>query len=695
MTPQIHNKNIYDQSFCILKALYGTEAKFRKGQYEAIEATLTYRRTLVVQRTGWGKSLVYFISTKILREQDRGVTMVVSPLLVLMQNQLEAAQKLGLRCDVLNSTVKDRRESIIDSLKKDELDLIFVTPETLFKDDMQDALPHIRIGLFVVDEAHCISDWGFDFRLDYSNLRTVIARLPQNVPLLATTATANDRVVDDLKKQFGEDVYISRGSLSRDSLYIQVLNLPEKAQRYAWILENLPKLPGSGIIYCLTRRDCDYLADFLCQNGILAKAYYSREGEEGEAVNSQFEDDFRNNRIKVIVATVKMGMGYDKGDISFIIHFQMPSNIVSYYQQIGRAGRNIECAYTFLMCGAEDKDVIMYFINTAFPTEEDTRKVIELIQNSNGIGLESIESRINIRRNRLEKVLTFLQHDGFIIKDRSKYFATVKTFVYNKEHYDQITKIRIREMKQMQELSQTDICYSRFTVNCLDDHSAENCGKCKNCTGTDLFSSEVGFESQNIASSYINGITIPIEPRKRWSNSNFEGVQNESRLEFVNQIGFSLAKYGDPGYGTLIKRDKYSGSSRFCDELVGAAKKALVDFVKQNKITHICPVPSRRSNIVSDFAERLASSLKLEFAELLYKTSDRQQKEMENSIHQRDNALNSFYVKEEAVLPENILLVDDVVDSRWTLTVCGYRLLKAGCKNIYPFTLANSSQREV
>ncbi len=323
---EIKSSQIYTKASSILKSLYGMNAKFRDGQYEAIEATLMNHRTLVVQRTGWGKSLVYFTCTKLLREGGSGITFVVSPLLVLMQNQMEAAEQMGLRCEALNSATKERREEILQAMKDGSVDLVLVTPETLFREDVQSALPQIRIGLFVIDEAHCISDWGHDFRLEYSRLKEVLHRLPPNVPVLATTATANDRVVLDLEAQLGEQVYVSRGPLSRDSLWIQVLRLQKKAERYAWILENINELPGSGIIYCLTQRDCDYLADFLTQNGIPALSYYSRDGEEEEK-NRIAEEALKHNQIKALVATIKLGMGYDKGDIAFVIHFQMPANI--------------------------------------------------------------------------------------------------------------------------------------------------------------------------------------------------------------------------------------------------------------------------------------------------------------------------------------------------------------------------------
>lgn len=679
------------KSTAILRSMYGPDAAFRDGQYEAIEATMTRKRTLVVQRTGWGKSLVYFICTKLMREQRRGVTMVVSPLLVLMENQIEAAEKMGLRCDVLNSSTKERRPDILRALEQDQLDLVLVTPETLFSEDVQAKLKDIRIGLFVIDEAHCISDWGHDFRLEYGRLKNIIRQLPVTVPVLATTATANDRVVADLQAQLGNEVFVSRGSLTRDSLYIQVLDKPGRIERYAWILETLPKLPGSGIIYCLTQRDCDYLADFLKQNGILAEAYYSRGTREGEELNHEIEEKFRKNQLKVIVATIKLGMGYDKGDITFVIHYQMPKNIVSYYQQIGRAGRNIEKAYIFLMYGKEDEEVLNYFINMAFPTESEMTKLVELLGENDGVSISRIRSEMNIRSARIDKALAFLINDGFVRKEKSTYYLTPKRFIYNREHYDMVTSIRRQEMEQMKQLVRTKDCYSRYIVSYLDDKTAVNCGHCTNCTGKELFPSKVSMQSIHLAEEYLNKLVIPIAPRKQWA---YSSVTQHKRIAHINQPGFCISRYGDAGYGELVKQGKYSKEKRFCDELVGKSTQMLRLFVKEHEITHICPVPSLRSDLVQDFAVRLAESLKLEILNVLHKSSARQQKEMENSAYQCANAYQSFSVKGNIPIPRNILLVDDMVDSRWTFTVCGYRLMEAGAENVYPFALADSGNRE-
>lgn len=690
--PIIGNRSLYKKATSIIHSLYGPAAQFRDGQYEAIEAVMSRQRTLVVQRTGWGKSLVYFVCTKLMREQNRGVTMVVSPLLVLMQNQVEAAERLGLRCDVLNSRTKERRNDILQDMENDALDLVLVTPETLFSADVQSHLRNIRIGLFVIDEAHCISDWGHDFRLEYSQLNQVIGHLPMPVPILATTATANDRVIADLRRQLGDDVHISRGSLVRESLRIQVLHMPGRTERYAWIIQNIRDLPGSGIIYCLTKRDCDDLANFLKKNGILAEAYYSRDGVEGEKENQRIEELFQHNAIKVIVATIKLGMGYDKGDIAFVIHFQMPANIVSYYQQIGRAGRAIEEAYAILMCGEEDEHILNYFIDTAFPREEETDAIMELIRNSDGVGLGLLEAKVNIRRTRLTKALVFLQHDGYVYKDGSLYFATAKRYRYDAAHYAEISAIRRRELEQMKELTRTKECYSQFIVRCLDDPTAAPCWKCANCLGQELLSSRIDRQCREQAQEYLDALIMEIEPRKQWALSN---VTERKKIRYMNQTGICLAKYGEAGCGQMVKQDKYSGREEFCDALVAKSARVLAPVVQEKQITHLCNVPSLRSGIVENFARRLARRLGVKYVSLLKKSPARQQKEMENSAFQCANAYASFHVIPNTEMPERVLLVDDVVDSRWTLTVCGYRLMEAGCEAVYPFALADSSHKEV
>ncbi len=683
------DQTLYTKAQQLLCTLYGKNAAFREGQYEAIEATLTHHRTLVVQKTGWGKSLVYFVCTKLLRDFGQGVTMVVSPLLVLMENQLAAAERLGLRCAVLNSTTRDDRQEQLDAMRAGALDLVLITPETLFSDEVQAALSAIPIGLFVIDEAHCISDWGHDFRLEYTRLNRIIRQMPQTVPVLGTTATANDRVIADLKQQFGEDVYVTRGGLMRHSLSIQILPLSTPAERYAWILENVPKLPGSGIIYCLTQRDCDYLADFLKKNGIRAFAYHSGLAQEDTALS---ESLLRENQVKVLVATVKLGMGYDKGDIAFVIHYQQPSNIVAYYQQIGRAGRNIDRAYTFLMCGEEDRTIQEYFIQTAFPSEQEAQAVYEAVVShaEKGITGRSVEGLVNIRKARVDKALMFLRNEGIIVKNGTLYYPTLHPFRYNREHYEEIKAIRYREQQQMQELTQTKHCLSRFVVNCLDDPTGEDCGICRNCLGFPEFPEHSGNACLELAQAYLERLILSIEPRKQFPSKDFTG---SCKIPILNCEGICLSKYGDPGYGMLVKRGKYGTPPGFCEELIGKSANVLRDVLDAHGIMAVTCVPSLRSQIVQVFAKQLADRLGLPFVMLLKKNGTRQQKDMENSYYQCRNAWEAFSLLLDIdSVPERILLVDDIVDSRWTMTVCGYLLTQAGCKLVFPFALADSSE---
>lgn len=570
-----------------------------------------------------------------------------------------------------------------------DLDFVLITPKTLFTEKVQTALQQVQIGLFVIDEAHCISDWGHDFRLEYTRLNKIIRQMPHTVPILGTTATANNRVIADLKEQFGEDVFISRGELMHHSLSIQILHLSTTAERYAWILENVPQLSGSGIIYCLTQRDCEHLAGFLQENGISALAYHSGM-EQNDTENA--ESLLRNDQIKVLVATVKLGMGYDKGNIAFVIHYQQPSNIVAYYQQIGRAGRNIDRAYTFLMCGEEDRNIQNYFIETAFPSETEAHNVYDIIYSyaESGISRNGIQSQINIRANRLEKALMFLRNEEFIVKEGTKYYPTLHRFQYNSKHYDAVTQIRRQEQHHMSELSNTTQCLSRFIVNRLDDPTTENCGICRNCLGYPEFPEYPSQPFVEYALDYIERLQIPIEPRKKWPDKSFTGI---SRIPVLNEVGLCLSKYGDPGYGTLVKNGKYGNPAEFCEELIGKSASVLRPVIAEKGITAITCVPSLRSKIVENFAVSLAERCKIPFVPMLKKHGRVQQKDMENSVYQCRNAWNSFSLLDDIEdIPTRIILVDDIIDSKWTMTVCGYLLTMAGCEMVFPFALADSSE---
>ena len=679
-----------DRIYEILKESYGENAEFREGQKEAIEAVVNGKRTLVVQKTGWGKSLVYFLATKLLKEKKRdGITLIISPLLALMNNQIDSAQRLGLNVKTINSDNNDEWDNIIsDICDNNTVDALIISPERLANADfVKDCLDKIknRVNLFVVDEAHCISDWGHDFRPDYRRIVKILQLLPGNVPVLATTATANDRVVNDIVAQLGENLVISRGELIRESLAIQVIKLQKKEDRLAWLAENIEKMPGSGVVYCLTKADCDLVTDWLNENNIKSEKYYADISKEYKAI---ILDKFQKNEIKVLVATVAFGMGYDKPDIGFVIHFQRPANIVSYYQQIGRAGRGIELAYALLLCGEEDEHINQYFINSAFPTEKDMNIVVDFITDNPGKSISEIRGALNIKENRVDKTLKYLTVGDDIyteyVNRKKGYYKSAKKWEPDLERSEGITAIRYKEMQDMDEFTKQKGCYMKYIAEKLDDVNAKVCGKCSNCRGL-LFDETVGAETVQMAQQFIKSKFGVIEPRKQFPDK----TKIESEYQFKS--GIVLSNYADAGYGMAVQKGKYL-DGYFSDELVDASVKILSEFIKNNNIEWITPVTSKRHpQLVPDFAKRLADRLGIGYFEGIKKFNAEEQKKFENSDGQYKNANDSFEIIQ--VKKENILLVDDMVDSRWTFTVCAMKMREMGSGDIYPFALANTAGR--
>ena len=677
-----------EQCEALLRQALGESARFREGQFEAIVAAVDERsRVLVVQRTGWGKSLVYFLATRILRDRGSGPTLLISPLLSLMRDQLLMAGRIGVRARTINSANVDEWNEIDLALRANEVDLLLVSPERLGNERFRARTLGLAdsVGLFVVDEAHCISDWGHDFRPDYRRIGRLIQQLPPGVPLLATTATANNRVIADIGEQLGEDLLSIRGPLTRESLRLQVIELADQAERLAWLAQNLPTFAGSGIVYCLTVADCQRVADWLATRGISVAPYY---GDLDSDRRLELEDRLRGNEVKALVATVALGMGFDKPDLGFVVHFQRPGSAIAYYQQIGRAGRELDDAAIVLLHGREDDEIANYFIETAFPREDDLRSVLLEIERGDGVRKAELTARINLSGGQIDKCLKALELDEAIFKDGPHYFRSPTPWQPERERIANVIRQRRLELERIRAFTGTDECLMRFLAAELDDPAPVRCGRCANCAG-DFVSRAVDEDILADAVAFLRRSFRTIEPRKQWPPGGTGELTGRIPPEHQAAEGRALSIYRDAGWGSLVAEAKYR-EERFDQKLVDAAAQLIRDvWQPEPPPTWVTAVPSLRTSIVPDFAQRLAHALWLPYHESIVKVREKpQQKDMENSAQQARNVIDAFEARPDEVGSGPVLLVDDIVDSKWSMTVCALRLRQAGSGPVYPLALA-------
>lgn len=685
------------------RALAQPRARFRDGQWEAIDALVNHRRKLlVVQRTGWGKSSVYFIATRLLRDAGAGPAIIVSPLLALMRNQIEAAQRLGVRASTINSSNADQWPQVIQGVRADQVDVLLVSPERFanerFSEEVLLPIAH-HLGMFVVDEAHCISDWGHDFRPDYRRLVNVLQRMPSNLPILGTTATANDRVIADIVAQLG-DVQVMRGSLMRESLALQTSRLNGQAARLAWLAHHIPRLPGSGIVYVLTQRDALQLARWLNDSGIPAEAYFSGatgpDGEGSHVWRELLEDHLQRNQIKALVATTALGMGYDKPDLGFVVHYQSPGSIVGYYQQVGRAGRGIEQALGILLAGEEDGRIHDYFRRRAFPDERLVSRLLEALAEADGLSERELEQRLNARSGQIGQALKYLsvENPAPVIRQDGGWIRTPVPYRLDVDKIRRLTGIREREWQQMQDYVDTASCKMEFLARALDDLAPARCGKCASCLGRpvvpDTFPRELAIE----ASRFLRHSEFPLKCARQVAAGAFPiygfGFGNIPQ-DLCAETGRVLSRWGDAGWGQAVEAGKHAGY--FGDELVAAMAQMIRErWRPQPAPAWVTCIPSRNHpDLVPDFSRRLARMLGLPFHPAIRKLRDnQQQKFQQNRYHQCSNLDGVFGI--EAPLPAGpVLLVDDMVDSGWTLTVAAILLRQAGCQAVFPVALASAS----
>ncbi|WP_377269067.1 DEAD/DEAH box helicase [Peterkaempfera sp. SMS 1(5)a] len=713
----------------VLGLLAGDRAQLREDQWRAIEALVVdRRRALVVQRTGWGKSAVYFVATALLRERGAGPTVIVSPLLALMRNQISSAARAGIRARTINSANIDEWDAVQAEVAAGEVDVLLVSPERLNNPDFRDqVLPKLAAstGLLVVDEAHCISDWGHDFRPDYRRLRTMLAELTPGVPVLATTATANARVTGDVAEQLGtgtggtaaggpaEGALVLRGPLERESLTLGVLQLPDPAHRLAWLADHLEELPGSGIVYTLTVAAAEEVTAFLRQRGHTVASY---SGRTEDAERRAAEADLLENRVKALVATSALGMGFDKPDLGFVVHLGSPNSPIAYYQQVGRAGRGVDRAEALLLPGREDEAIWRYFASLAFPAEEQVRRTLEVLAEADRpLSTAALEARVDLRRTRLETMLKVLDVDGAVRRVRGGWTATGQSWTYDAERYARVAAARESEQQAMREYAAADGCRMEFLRRRLDDEEARPCGRCDGCAGP-RHRSEVSQEALEAARAALGRPGVEVEPRRMWpTGMEAVGIGLKGRIAPLEQAatGRALGRLSDIGWGTRLRAMLAPGApdGPVPEEVVGALVTVLADWSRgpggwaapaggssgeavQRPVGVVTVASATRPELVDSLGARIAAIGRLPLlGRVEYGLSGPPRGARSNSA-QRLRALHDAFVLPPGLADTlascegPVLLVDDLVDTGWTITVVARMLRRAGARGVLPLALA-------
>lgn len=671
-----------------LVGLAGEGARLRPDQAAAISALVEDRsRVLLVQATGWGKSAVYWIATRLLRDRGGGPTLVVSPLLALMRNQVAAASRAGIRAETINSSNIEEWSMIESRIRAGEVDVLLISPERLnhprFRDEVLAPLTS-QVGLLVVDEAHCISDWGHDFRPDYRRIADVLSLLPEDVPVLAATATANRRVERDVAAQIGTDTRTFRGSLDRPSLRLGVASFSNGAERMAWLAGWVRTRSGAGIVYCLTVAEVERTATFLASCGISAAAYT---GSTDAEVRARIEDDLDHGRLDCVVATSALGMGYDNAALDFVVHIGSPSSPVSYYQQVGRAGRGGTDADVVLVPTPTDGDVWAYFDAAAMPPSGTVEEVLRVLERAGPSTVADLEGVVNLRRGRLEVMMKILDVEGAVRRDGTRWMRTDREWSYDERRHRELAALRRDEQQAMRDYVSSTACRLRFLRGSLDDREAGDCGRCDNCSG-EAVDVSVHAELLAAAAQHLRSAVIRIEERKQWP-PRLEGRRGRIPPELRAEEGRALAHGTDPGWAEMLAPLLSGPDAEVDDVLLRGVAAALKAWDWGRRPTWVTWIPSRtRPRLVAGLARRLAEVGNLELVDAVRRVRPDAppQRQMENSLTQASNVLDAFAFP-DGVPPGPVLVIDDVVRSGWTMTVVAEGLRQAGAGVVLPFVL--------
>ncbi|MEO6143724.1 MAG: DEAD/DEAH box helicase [Dermatophilaceae bacterium] len=685
----------------VIAAIAGEGAVLRADQALAVAALCESAagdpaaRVLVVQATGWGKSAVYWAATAIRRQEGSGPALVVSPLLSLMRDQVAAAGRAGLRAATLNSSNIDAWSQVEAALRADELDVLLVSPERLanpgFGRRVLDELAG-RLGLLVIDEAHAVSDWGHDFRPDYRRVADVLQTLNPQTPVLATTATANERVTLDVAAQLGEATLVLRGPLARSSLQLTVVNALSPIERFAWVVDHLPLLHGSGIVYTLTVRDAERLAaavQFVHGDSCKVAAYTGGlESRERE----RLEDALRDNRLKALIATSALGMGYDKPDLGFVVHVGSPPSPVSYYQQVGRAGRGIDHALVALLPSDADAGVWDYFATATIPDRAQVERLLAGLSAyaaGQSATVPALEAETGLRRGRVELMLKQLAVDGVVERVEGGWLSTGVKWVYDPEHYEGIIATRHREADIMRAYTRGESCLMQLLQESLDDTSAQKCGRCSVCLGhlPEPLQARPETATVGAVTRQLRGEVTVLEPRRMWPGGAF-GSRGRIPAGLMAEQGRAIVYADAPEWRELVQ-STFDRDSAPSQELRDAAVAALNHWRDSwpTRPEVVVALPAAGYPLMTGgLADHLAEVGRLGRADLTLALDPMAQTDLSSS---QEAALwrEAIRVNDEllsAVRGKVVLLVVDASSSQWPVTVAAAHLRQAEASMVLP-----------
>jgi ATP-dependent DNA helicase RecQ len=666
----------------VIAAMAGPDAYPRPDQARAVEHLVEgRRRVLVVQATGWGKSAVYWAATAALRATGAGPTLVVSPLLALMRDQIAAAERAGLRAATVNSTNVEEWGDVLAALRSGQTDVLLISPERLSNPSFAAQLPELlaQCGLLVIDEAHCVSDWGFDFRPDYQRLTRTLLALSPDTPVLATTATANQRVTTDVARQLGEDTVTLRGSLARSSLRLSVVPYLSPLERYAWLAEALRSLPGSGIVYVLTVAETERVAGFLLEQGLDVAAYSAQTTNRVE-----LEDRLRDNTIKALVATSALGMGYDKPDLAFCVHLGSPASPVAYYQQVGRAGRALEDAQAILVPAESDERIWDFFATSGIPDEQQVERILEALGDAVQT-LPGLESATGIRRGRLETLLKILAVDDVVSREPGGWAATGRPWYFDEQKWRALRSVRAAEAGLMRAYAHGDGCLMEFLQQALDDPDPQPCGRCSVCRGTTLPAPGASASPGMVdaARRYFRGQDVVVEPRKLWPS----GLPDrKGKITFL-MPGRALAFADDPAWN-----DELAALGQQDAPAPSVIMEGLVDVLRRwsrswERPVAVVGMPSRRYPVlVRSVAEHIAAVGRLPLVHALTVSGPPPAVDAASAVRAKDLLYRTALIP-GVHFTGPVLLVDDTIRTRWTATVAAALLADAGATAVLPLAI--------